>query len=105
MAETNTKTTAEDQLKKDVDALRKDLDALRKDLLGAVDSLKGTASGRAEAELDALRKRLDRVATNARASGRESLRQVEDQIEERPLVSLAMAFAVGLILGRLFDRR
>ncbi len=99
------KSSIEDGLKRDVDAIKADMDALRKDLVAVLDTLKGTASTRAEAEIEALRKRLDRIATGAQASGRESLRKVEEQIEERPLVSLAIAFAVGLLLGRIFNRR
>ena len=98
-------TKAEQDLRKDLDAIKSDIDALRKDLVGVVDTVKGTATKRADAEIDALRKRLDKLATNVQTTGREQLRAVEEQIEERPLVSLAMAFAIGLMLGRLFDRR
>lgn len=96
---------AEQDLRKDLDAIKSDIDALRKDLVSVVDSVKGTATKRADTEIDALRKRLDKLATNVQTTGREQLRAVEEQIEERPLVSLAMAFAIGLMLGRLFDRR
>jgi ElaB/YqjD/DUF883 family membrane-anchored ribosome-binding protein len=96
---------AEQDLRKDLDAIKSDIDALRKDLVGVVDTVKGTATKRADAEIDALRKRLDKLATNVQTTGREQLRAIEEQIEERPLVSLAMAFAIGLMLGRLFDRR
>ncbi len=70
-----------------------------------LDRIKGTASSRAETEIQALQQRINRIADEVQASGRESLRAIEERIEERPLVSLAMAFAVGLVLGRLFDRR
>lgn len=103
MAERETK--AEQDLRQDLDAIRADIDTLRKDLVNVVDTVKGTATKRADAEIDALRKRLDKLATNVQTTGREQLRAVEEQIEERPLVSLAMAFAIGLILGRLFGRR
>jgi ElaB/YqjD/DUF883 family membrane-anchored ribosome-binding protein len=52
-----------------------------------------------------MQQRIGRIADEVQASGRDSLRAIEERIEERPLVSLAMAFAVGLVLGRLFDRR
>lgn len=105
MAERETKGATEQNLRKDVDAIKADIDALRKDLTSVVGTLKGSASDRAEAEIDELRKRLERIAGNVQATGRERLRTVEAQIEERPMASLAMAFAVGLMLGRLFDRR
>ena len=71
----------------------------------ALDRIKGTAASRAESEIQALQKRISRIADDLQSGGRESLRAVEERIEERPLVSLAIAFAVGLVLGRLFDRR
>jgi len=96
---------AERDLNKDVDAIKADLDALRKDLSSVVETIKGSAKSRAEAELDALHKRLNQIAADLQTSGRDSLRAVEGQIGEKPLVSVAIAFAVGLMIGKLFDRR
>ena len=96
---------AERDLNEDVDAIKTDLDALRKDLASVLETIKGTAKNRAESELDALQKRLNQIASDVQASGRDSLRAVESQIGERPLVSIAVAFAVGLMLGKLLDRR
>ena len=107
MAESTTKTESriERDLKTDVDAIRSDLDTLRKDLAAALDRIKGTATSRAESEIQALQKRINKIADDLQTSGREGLRAVEERIEERPLVSLGIAFAIGLVLGRLFDRR
>lgn len=105
MATDKSAETAEPNLRKDVDALRADLDVLRGDLGRLVDTLKTRTGSRAEAEIDALRKRIERLAGDLQSSGRESARRVEEQIEERPFASLAIAFAAGLILGRMFERR
>jgi ElaB/YqjD/DUF883 family membrane-anchored ribosome-binding protein len=102
MAQADTK---ERELTQDIEALRADLDVLRKDFGQMVGTLKGSASSRAEAELDAMRKRLNKLGEDLQTTGRQQLRSVESQIEERPLVSLAIAFALGLVLGRLLDRR
>ena len=96
---------AERDLSKDVDAIKADLDALRKDLANVLETVKDTAKSRAESELDALQNRLNQLASDLHASGRDSLRAVESQIGEKPLVSVAVAFAVGLMLGKLLDRR
>ena len=103
MAESTTKT--ERDLKSDINSIRSDIDVLRKDLSTALSRLTGTASNRAEAEVQALQRRINKIAEDVQTSGRDGLRAVEEQIEERPLVSLAMAFAAGIVLGRLFDRR
>jgi ElaB/YqjD/DUF883 family membrane-anchored ribosome-binding protein len=107
MAETTTQneTRIERDLKSDINVIKSDIDNLRKDLAAALDRIKGTAASRAESEIQALQKRINRIADDLQTGGRESLRAVEERIEERPLVSLAIAFAVGLVLGRLFDRR
>jgi ElaB/YqjD/DUF883 family membrane-anchored ribosome-binding protein len=96
---------AERDLNKDVDALKADLNALRKDLSSVVETIKGTAKSRAESEIDALQKRINQIAGDVQASGREGLRAVESHIEDKPLISLGIAFMVGMVLGRLFDRR
>ena len=107
MAESQSKTEAraERDLREDLDTLKSDLDALRKDIGAIVQSLKGTASGRAEEELDAVRRRVTRLAGDLQSQGKEQLRAFEAQIEERPFASLALAFAIGLIFGKMFDRR
>ena len=96
---------AERELSKDVDAIKGDLDALRKDFASVVETIKGTAKSRAESEIDALQKRINQIAADVQTSGREGLRAVEGQIGEKPLVSVAVAFAVGRMLGKLLDRR
>ena len=107
MAESTAKSDSklERDLRSDLDSIRSDIDTLRKDFAAVLDRIKGTATNRAEAEIQALQKRINRVVDDVQASGREGIRAVEEQIEERPLVSLALAFAVGLVIGRLLDRR
>ena len=105
MATAKSAGTDEPDLSKDVAALRADVEALRSDLGQILATLKAKTGNRADAELDALRRRLERLAGEVQSSGRETARRVEEQIEERPFASIAMAFAVGLMLGRLFDRR
>jgi ElaB/YqjD/DUF883 family membrane-anchored ribosome-binding protein len=95
----------ERDLSKDVDTIKSDLDVLRKDLANVLETIKGTAKSRAESEIDALQRRLNQMAADLQTSGRDSLRAVEGQIGEKPLVSVAIAFAVGLMVGKLFDRR
>jgi ElaB/YqjD/DUF883 family membrane-anchored ribosome-binding protein len=96
---------AERDLNKDVDAIKADLDALRKDISSVLETIKGTAKNRAETEIEALQKRINQIASDVQTSGRDSLRAVEGQIGDKPLVSVAVAFAIGLMLGRVFDHR
>ena len=107
MAESSAKgeSRIERDLKTDLDSLKSDIDTLRKDLGAVLERIKGTAANRAETEIQALQKHINRIADDVQTSGREGIRALEERVEERPLISLAVAFAVGLVLGRLFDRR
>jgi ElaB/YqjD/DUF883 family membrane-anchored ribosome-binding protein len=91
--------------KEDFDALRSDLHTLREDFGTLVNTLKNNASSRAEAELEAVRQRIATLSNDLQTTGQQQLRKVEDQVGERPYTSLAIAFATGLIVGRMFDRR
>jgi ElaB/YqjD/DUF883 family membrane-anchored ribosome-binding protein len=91
--------------KEDFDALRSDLHTLREDFGALVNTLKNNASSRAEAELEAVRQRIATLSNDLQTTGQQQLRKVEDQVGERPYTSLAIAFATGLIVGRMFDRR
>jgi ElaB/YqjD/DUF883 family membrane-anchored ribosome-binding protein len=94
----------ERNVKEDLDALRSDLDTIRKDFGTLVSTLKDTASNRAEAELDAMRQRVATLAHDMQTTGQEQLRRAERRIEEQPLMSVAVAFVTGLVVGRLIDR-
>ena len=104
-SQSKTETRAERDLRQDLDTLKSDLEALKKDIGAIAQSLKGQATSRAEAELDHVRQRVGRLAGDLQSQGREQIRSFEAQIEERPFASLAMAFAIGLIFGKMFDRR
>jgi ElaB/YqjD/DUF883 family membrane-anchored ribosome-binding protein len=105
MAEARTTSDAAREVKDDFDSLRSDLDTLRKDFGTLVSTLRGNASSRAEAELDAVRERIAGLGNDLQTTGRQQLRNVEGKVEERPFVSLGIAFATGLVVGRMLDRR
>lgn len=104
-SQSKTETKAERDLRQDIETLKGDLETLKSDIGTLVQSLKGTASSRAEQELDQVRQRVSRLAGDLQSQGKEQLRSFEAHVEERPLASLAMAFAIGLIFGKMFDRR
>jgi ElaB/YqjD/DUF883 family membrane-anchored ribosome-binding protein len=93
------------EVKEVFDALRSELNTLRKDFGTFASSLKKDGGSRAEDELDAMRQRLATLSDDLQTTGQQQLRKFEDQVGERPYVSLAVAFATGLIVGSLLDRR
>ena len=91
--------------KRDLDALRSDVDTLRQDLGTFVRTVKGNASSRAGAELDAMRQRVATLADDLQTVGQQHAHKIEGAIQDRPLMSLVVAFATGLMVGRMLDRR
>jgi ElaB/YqjD/DUF883 family membrane-anchored ribosome-binding protein len=77
---------AERSLDKEFDALREDLDSLKKTL-----TRKGLRA-------------IDEAVSSAAANSQQGLQAIENQITERPLTSLLVAFAAGVLIGKLTDR-
>lgn len=74
-------------------SLEQEFDALRHDL----DSLKKTVARKSMKAID------DAVHT-AKSGGEQGLAAIEEHIVERPLASLLVAFAAGVLIGKLTDR-
>jgi ElaB/YqjD/DUF883 family membrane-anchored ribosome-binding protein len=88
----NTETTQK-ELQEQLDSLRKDLSEIRQ-------LVKSLASGYAEEGKDRLRA----SANRAQAQAKETLADVEGEIRSHPLSSVAVAFAVGLLIGKILNR-
>jgi len=74
-------------------SLEQEFDALRHDL----ESLKNTVTRKGVKAFD------DAVHT-AKAGGEQGVAALESHIVERPLTSLLIAFATGVLIGKLTDR-
>jgi ElaB/YqjD/DUF883 family membrane-anchored ribosome-binding protein len=74
-------------------SLEKEFDALRADL----ESLKSTLTRKGL-------KALDSAVTSATENTQQGIQVLENQIAERPLTSLLVAFAAGVLIGKLTDR-
>ena len=62
------------------------------------------AKARIERELDSAGRTASQWATEASDTAREQADQLSHRIVERPLAAIGVAFAVGLVLGRLVRR-
>jgi len=102
-------------LEEEFDTLKASLDTLRKDISSLVSSFGDAATGevrtrrrRARAAVGRATDRAGEVwddATNeASRRGREGVAAVEQQIEERPFISVLVAFGIGLVIGKLINR-
>ncbi len=85
-------------------AVKDDLAKLRADIANLSAALKGLTSETVHDQIDSLKGRLDRLTHDAKDQGRQALDDLGDHIEERPGSSGRIAFGVGILIGRLFDR-
>jgi ElaB/YqjD/DUF883 family membrane-anchored ribosome-binding protein len=73
-------------LEEELDTLKAGLDTLRKDISSLASSFGDTATNEAS------------------RGGREGVSAVEHQIEERPFISVLVAFGIGVVIGKLINR-
>lgn len=84
----------EGELGEELEVLKSDLTQLRSDIRGLSESLMGTAKTRARDIKDQAGEHVEH-----------SVASVEQYIEAKPLTSVLVAFGIGIVLGKLFDRR
>jgi ElaB/YqjD/DUF883 family membrane-anchored ribosome-binding protein len=84
--------------------VKDDLVKLRADIANLSAALKELTSETVHDQIDSLKSRIDRLTGDAKIQGRQALDEVADRIEEHPLSSVLIAFGVGILLGKLFDR-
>ena len=89
-------------LEADLEALRADLGKLREDVAALTASLAELVGESASGEK--VREMAARLAERAKQTGRENLDALQRKIEERPLTSIAVAFGLGLVIGKLLER-
>ena len=85
-------------------AVKDDLAKLRADIANLSAALKDLTSDAVHEQIDSLKGRFDHLTSDAKDRGRQALDDLADHIEERPVSSVLIAFGVGILLGRLFDR-
>lgn len=96
---------AEPKLDKDIENLKDNMTKLREDLTQISQTLLEKGKSETEVAKDRLIEELKYELDVAKAKGKKTVESVESQIQEKPFMSLLIAFIVGLVLGKLFDRR
>ncbi|MGP1394869.1 MAG: DUF883 family protein [Inquilinaceae bacterium] len=92
-------------VEQELDALRGDMEKLRGDIGSLTKTLRATAEQKASSMAAAAKRNVDELKSEAEVKLREGTRAVESHIEERPLSSVLIAFGVGVVIGKLMDRR
>ena len=92
----------------DFDAIVSDLATLRQDFADLMSQMKSGAlkgaNGAAENILGQLGDRANHLYDSMTARGERSVKAIGRQVEERPVMSLLIAFGVGFIVSRLLNR-
>ncbi|HEX5499799.1 MAG TPA: hypothetical protein VFX03_11245 [Thermomicrobiales bacterium] len=81
--------------------LREDIDKMKADLAALVETFGKLAADGGREGLRAF----ENVRSRAQTQATQSLESVEHQIAARPLTSVLIAFAAGMLFGKLMDRR
>ena len=92
----------------DYDTLQQEISDLRRDFATLLEGLRGKGDGIAKDAEETIRElagQAQRIYDDLSRTGRHSLDKVGRTIEERPLVSILVAFVLGFIGSRLLDRR
>jgi len=95
----------QENLGQDLEALREDVTKLRSDLSQLAKSLLDKGKSETDTAKDRLIEERMSNLRSARDKGSYTVESVEHKIQEKPLMSLLIAFLAGLILGKLFESR
>src|SRR6185312_17161206 len=88
----------------DLDAIVSDLASLRRDFAALTDHVKIGAINGANGAVSHLGDEAERLYGTLAAQGQRSMRAIGRQVEEQPVMSLLLAFAVGFIGSRFLSR-
>ena len=88
----------------EIDAVKDDIGALRSDIEKLLKTLAKDAKAKSQETMNAARENINEYAHAAKERTKEGVAITEKKIEENPFTSVAAAFGVGLILGRIMSK-
>ena len=94
----------DEAVKSEVEALRADFKKISEDLKGLTKTLTDLTRKQAAEGVEDLKQKRDQVEAQLRQAAGEARTTIEDHVREKPLNTLLLAFAVGLVLGKGLGR-
>ncbi len=94
----------DETVKSEVDALRADFKQIKDDLKGLTSAISALAAKQGAEAVGELKVKRDKVEAQLRHAAGEARSTLEEQVREKPLNTLLLAFAIGLVLGKGFGR-
>lgn len=102
----------ERDIDREVENLRKELSALREEFSAQMDDWRKQAEDEAAGVVAGVKESLGEARARVREGlgsagtyGKQMYDQVRSKVEERPMASALVAFGIGLILGKMLERR
>ena len=94
----------DEAVKSEVEALRADFKKVSEDIKGLTKTLAEITRKQAAEGVGELKQKRDKVEAQLREAAGEARTTLEDHVREKPLNTLLIAFAVGLVLGKGLGR-
>jgi len=94
----------DETVKSEVEALRNDFKLVKEDLVSLTRALSQLTAKHAGEGVEDLKVARDKVEAHVRQAAGEARDTLEQQIKEKPLGTLLIAFGVGLLLGKALSR-
>jgi len=89
----------------DLSAVKDDISNLRSDMKDLFQKLIDTGKSETGAAKDKVIEELHDALEIASKSGKETVESLESKVQEKPFISLLLAFFVGLFFGVFFNRK
>ena len=108
MADQENPSTAQSKLQADLAALREELGKIRTDFGGVIAAMSDASksgAGEAREKVDLGVEKLREGLDAAKDRGAQVLESATKKIQERPLTAILVALGVGLVIGKMLDRR
>jgi len=104
-SDSNDKSADQNRLEADLEQLKADLKRLNETLVGLGRDGLDAVQSEGAARLEGLRREADEIARSLRSRGKSQYDALEQQVQDKPLLTLLAAFGLGMIISRLIDRR
>jgi len=94
----------DEAVKSEVEALRADFKKISEDLKGLTKTITQITAKQAAESVGELKQKREQFETQLRQAAGDARSTLEEQVREKPLNTLLIAFVTGLILGRGLGR-
>jgi ElaB/YqjD/DUF883 family membrane-anchored ribosome-binding protein len=87
-----------------LESIQDQLETLSADVTSLGNTLGDVASVEAREMIKSIRQRMDRIANDAGGATRAGVGMIQDTIEDKPFISVAVAFGLGVVFASMLRR-